>query len=228
MRSIGEPFQLFYTFFKVSIGNFLEERYVQKNFYKNLLFQKIDRELSEGYKEKSPYQISKEFLLQKGESDIHVYGETYLSTIYKVAKRIGISANDYIVEMGCGRGRASLFLASYFGCKVHGVDWIKAFTQNASQVAICNSLSSATFSCNDMLEEDLSFATVIYLYGTCLDDSTILTLISKFSTLPKGTKIITVSYSLLEYSEKPIFLLKDHFTARYPWGRTEIFIQELR
>ena len=228
MRSIGEPFQLFYTFFKVSVGNFLEERFVQKNFHKNLRFKKVDSDLAEGYKEKSPYQISKEFLQQKGEINIHVYGETYLSTMYKVAKRIGISTNDHVVEMGCGRGRTSLFLASHFGCKVHGVDWIKAFTENASQVSARNSLSCATFSCNNMIEEDLSFATVIYLYGTCLDDSTILTLIKKFSALPKGTKIITVSYSLLEYCEKPIFFLKDHFTARYPWGRTEIFIQELR
>ncbi|MCB1119201.1 MAG: hypothetical protein KDK65_04500, partial [Chlamydiia bacterium] len=84
--------------------------------------------------------------------------------------------------------------------------------------------SPATFLCQDMLAADLSKATVIYLFGTCLTDGAILTLIDHFSRLSKDIRIITVSFSLLDYVPEAPFELIDHFEAPFLFGESEVFI----
>ena len=76
-----------------------------------------------------------------------------------------------------------------------------------------------------MLKSDLTKASVIYLYGTCLKDEAISTLLFSFKELKKGTKVVTVSYPLSDYTDA--FVLKKKFIASYPWGKTEVFIQIL-
>jgi hypothetical protein len=78
------------------------------------------------------------------------------------------------------------------------------------------------FSCADFLTADLSQATVIYLYGTCLKDTTIDALADRFSTLSKEVKIITVSFPLSDYSSS--FVTRQSFIASFPWGKGEVYL----
>ena len=81
------------------------------------------------------------------------------------------------------------------------------------------------FTCGQMEEVDLSFATVIYLYGSCLEESEILNLIQKFQQLSSTVKIITVSYPLTDYSAK--FKVVEQFTASFPWGEATVYINQM-
>ena len=73
-----------------------------------------------------------------------------------------------------------------------------------------------------MFEADYKQATVIYLYGTCLDDEEIKRLVRRFEGLAPGTKVITVSYPLSEYADT--YMTHKEFPARFPWGRAQVYL----
>jgi len=75
-----------------------------------------------------------------------------------------------------------------------------------------------------MLQVDLKKATVIYLYGICLEEDVIAKLACNFNGLQPRTKVITVSYPLTEYSN--LFTVTKAFTARFPWGKAEVYLNE--
>jgi len=82
-----------------------------------------------------------------------------------------------------------------------------------------------TFLSEDFFEADLHEATVIYLYGTSMQDSEIKKLTAKFSDLRKGTKIITVSFPLSDYLDEKHFELMKCFPVEYPWGPADVYMQ---
>lgn len=204
---------------------FCQELKVRRRYYVSKTFRVIDRSLSKAYRFKTPYTLSRKFLERKGEKEVHLYGETYLTTYETIGKECGLTTKDRVLELGCGRGRGVFFLTTYFGAKVHGVEWIPQFVGIAQSIASKFHLERATFSCEDFMHTDLSGYSVIYLFGTCLKDEEIKRLIKRFQTLPKGVKIVTVSYPLTEYS--PSFTIKKEFSAPFPWGETHIYIQEV-
>ena len=97
--------------------------------------------------------------------------------------------------------------------------------QKAEQQIEKISLNNIEFKLENFLESDLKKATVIYLYGTCFDTDFIQKLIHKFSFLPKGTTIVTVSYSLVEYMPIPLFEVIKCFSAPFTWGEGDVYIQ---
>ena len=203
MRSIGEFFYLLYLRVKVFFYNWKDERSIRSLFPS---FKRLDQALLAS---PNPYRIPKAF----------PYGETPLFTFKQMADRWHITDSDYVIELGCGRGRGSFFLAHYTGCTVKGIDWTPSFISHATTVASQFPHLGVSFACKDMRQADLSRATVIYLYGTCLDEASIEALSQMFHKLPSATKIITVSYPL------PYFLVKDEFVGSFPWGKTEIYLQ---
>ena len=174
-------------------------------------FAKRDIQLLMRYFWKSPYRIARECT---GEP----YGETPLSMMDTIAKKAGITASDVVYELGCGRGRACFWLASFIGCKVVGIEYVPKLVEKAKKIHC----PLVTFLCEDYLEADLSEATVIYLYGTLLSDATVRKIAEKFRGLKKGTKIVTISYPLTDG-----FHLVKKFDVQFPWGTTSCYIQEV-
>lgn len=170
----------------------------------------------------NPYPISRKYLQSKGESEIHVYGETPLTTMHRIAQEFEFKPSDFVIELGSGRGRSAFFLREYWGCHVLGIERIPFFANKALQIVHLAGCEHISFACMDMMEADFSSATIIYLYGSCLSDDEIASLIQKFEQLPAHVKIITVSYPLSDYSEK--FKTVKQFTGSFPWGETEIFL----
>lgn len=218
MRSIGKLFKLY---LQVKRDQFREEREVKRRFYSNAPFRKTDRALKRAYLFSNPYRTSRCFLQKKGAADIHQYGETPLTSLALIAEECGIAPQDHLFELGCGRGRGVFFLSHIYGCKATGIEWISQFVDKAKKV----SSARVSFIQGDMTKADLSDASIIYLYGTCLENEVIYQLIGSFKKLKKGSKIITVSYSLLDYSEDG-FSLKKTFPVTFPWGETEVYLQE--
>lgn len=193
-------------------------------YYHSKQFLKTDISLLLMYLFHNPFSISKRFLMNKGEEDIYAYGETPLASLDIIAKEAQIGSNDRVYELGAGRGRSCFWLHSFCGCTVLGIEHIPEFVERANRIKNKLKIDGVDFICADICDVDYSEATVCYLYGTCLDDKTIKKLVNKFSKLPSGTKIITVSYPLTEYTEKTFFEVMKRFTVPYTWGEADVFI----
>lgn len=224
--SFKEFFELLWINFKVQMIALAEFfRVVFKYYTANFRFCKIDMSLLITYLFNSPYEISKKFLIEKGEKEIYLYGETPLTTLDDIARQCQITKNDTVFELGCGRGRTCFWLNSFIGCKVIGIETIPEFATRAQEIKSRFDVKNVEFRQQNMLQTDFSKATVIYLYGTCLEESFIQKLVARFQSLPAGTKVITVSYSLEDFTSLPYFEVMKRFTAKFPWGTTDVYLQ---
>ncbi len=227
MKLTGEKFYLLFLSLLVRARKMREERAVRRAFYTHGFFRRCDQAFFKTYKNVDPFRISKEYLIARGSEEIYAYGETPITVWNEIAKRTALTSSDRVIDLGCGTARGLFFLASYYGCSVVGVDWISEFVERAQKISVQVGLNErATFSTQDIVSTKLDGATLIYLYGTCLDDEMILQMIDSFKKLASGTKIVTVSFCLNEYCQPNFFCVKEEFEALFPWGRGTLFIQE--
>jgi SAM-dependent methyltransferase len=223
MRSIGDFFISFVVYFKVKWFLYKEKREVHRRFP---TFLRFENALNRAYRFHNPFRICKEFLRRNGDQFPDAYGETPIPVLAKIAQECNLNSEDVFFDLGCGRGRGAIFLSQLIGCRTVGIDWIPFFIQTAQNIITSFSPRLSThFRCSNILAADLSEATVIFLYGTCLSDEVIRSLISRFEKLSLQTKVITVSYPLRDYN--PRFHIQKQFTALFPWGKGEIYINSL-
>lgn len=216
-------------FLKIKTSIYLLTENIQNIFryYSSNNFYKIDLYFIFLYFFQNPFKLSKRFLEKKGEVDIYTYGETPLTTLELICKKCQLSTMDVVFELGCGRGRTCFWIHSFIKCRVIGVDFVPVFIQKANQIKNHFELKNIEFRLEDFLKTDLKSGTVFYLYGICLSDENIRRLIKRFERLPNGIKIITMSYSLLDFtSNKDHFKILDTFEAPFLWGSCRVFIQE--
>jgi SAM-dependent methyltransferase len=183
--------------------------------------------LASHYLFKNPHRISKAFLSKQGENP-YQFGQTPLTTLDQIARAGQILSHDVVYELGCGTGRTCFWLSIFVNCKVVGVDYLPAFIHKAQRVQQKTQQLHLDFLEADMLTVDLSFATVVYLYGTCLNNETLTLLLSNFRHLRPGARVITVSYPLTDYCDGTLFQVTNQFRARFPWGKAWVFINKKR
>lgn len=194
-------------YFRVKWFLFQERREVRRRFPSFIPF---ERALKRAYRFCNPYRLCPD-----------VYGETPLPLLSQIGETCGLSGKDVLFELGCGRGRGTLFLSHRYGCKAVGIDRVSFFIQTAKKIGYGLPIE---FQCENMLNVDLTGATVIYLYGTCLADEMIAKLSSKFEKLSFAAQIVTVSYPLCDYSSA--FVTTKQFTGLFPWGEGEIYVNQ--
>ena len=124
--------------------------------------------------------MCRKYLQERGEKEIHTYGETPLTLLERIVKQFYISKEDLVVEMGSGRGRGALYLATHVGARVRAVDHHPIFCQKLKSMQV-EGLEVVE---GDFLKADLQGASVIYLYGTMLFDEEIQELIARFKKIP--------------------------------------------
>ncbi len=212
-------------YFKTLWEDLKRQKEIKKRFYKDVKFRLIDQALLSAYYLQGPFKISKQFLQERGEEDVHLYGETPLLTFDAIAKICNLGKHDTLLELGCGRGRGLFFLSHFYGCKVVGIEQIPKFIELGKKLAKKCGLN-IDFRQKNFLEADLSSATVIYLYGTCLTDDEILHICRRFETLPPSVKIVTISYPLSDYF--PFFSVEKSFPVTFPWGDTTGYLQSVK
>lgn len=225
MKKNREFFKLFRLRFVVTWRNFVEWCKVVYRYYPNSNFRKIDIYLLRNYILQNPYRICKEFLKERGEKNVYTYGETPLTTLEKIADECKIGSQDIFYELGSGRGRSCYWLKFFVKCRVVGVEYVPTFVKIASKAGRLYEVDDVKFVYRDILDADISDATVIYFYGTSSETSFIMKLIDKLKGLPSGTKIITVSYPLTTYAAEQVFDLVKTFPAEFTWGETEVYLQ---
>jgi len=190
------------------------------------LFSPYDRAFKKAYRFSNPFQICKQFLRLRGEPQVDAYGETPLPVLARIVEECGLNKEDCILEMGCGRGRGAFFLSHLAQCLVIGVDFVPDFIKKAQVLA--SSVQpplQLQFFCQNMLDVDLSGATCIYLYGTCLSDKVIEQLMCRFEALGSDVCIVTVSYPLSDYSRR--FYTAKQWTETFQWGEGEVYLNRL-
>lgn len=223
-----EFFSLLWTNLKVSFSNIIEFFKVAFRYYGNWSFLKADVSLRLMYLFHNPFKISKRFLMNKGAEDVYAYGETPLTSMEKIVKECHITPKDTVYELGAGRGRVCFWLNTVVGCAAVGIEYIPEFVERAKLIVRRLKMQKIDFRFVDMLKADYSGATVCYLYGTCLEDESIKKLAAKFAKLPSGTKIITVSYPLTNFSEAHNFEVMRRFSVPFTWGHADVFLQVVK
>jgi SAM-dependent methyltransferase len=215
-------FKLWLLFFKVKAYLYREERAVRSLFHGDPIFKEMDQALKKSYRRVNPYRLSNQFLISQGSDERDVYGETPLTTLQKIATELELTPEDHLFELGCGRGRGVFFLRCIFGCTVTGIDWHPTFISIAQKIAELDSNDKTHFICSNFAKADLSKATAIYLYGTCLKDEEIYALAHRLAQCTLLKRILTVSFPLSDYS--PDFRTLKVFTASFPWGDADLFV----
>ncbi len=214
-------------YFKVQKRNFVEYVRVVFKYYKKISFAKVDFSLLLLYLFQNPFRIAKNFLLERGEKEVYLYGETPLTTMDQIAIDCTIKKQDTVFELGCGRGRCCFWLNAFVGCQVVGIEYVPLFIERANKIKNLFNVQGLEFRDADMLETSFEGVTFFYLYGTCYDTEFIEKLIEKFQKCPAGTKIVTVSYALNDYCDDPIFTLVKQFPAVFTWGEADVYLQIL-
>jgi len=222
---IKEMSELLWLNLKVSTIDLIEYLRVIYRYYWTKSFIQVDAYLVGSYLFNNPFGISKEFLKRRGDQEVYAYGETPLTSLEQISKECRLNASDMVFELGCGRGRTCFWLHQYIGCRVVGIEQIPEFIQRANRIKDKFHVAGVEFREGDMLQADLTGVTAIYLFGTCLDRPFIEKLAKKFEKLPSGTKIITVSFPITEYTDKPVFEVMKRFPVKFNWGTTDAFLQ---
>lgn len=210
----------------VSFKELYEYLLVIVNYYLSFTFFKWDTALLSKYIFDCPYGISKRFLMERGESNVYAYGETPLTSLDRIIREAEIQPKDHFYELGCGRGRGCFFVHARLKCSVVGIDFVPTFIQNAKAVKAAYGIEGIEFIQGDFTEVEMEDATVVYLYGTCLEEETVQGLKTKFKRLKPGTKIITVSEGLNETEQETFKLIKS-FPCRFNWGKADVFVHEV-
>lgn len=219
-----EILKLFALRFKVSFKNLIENTRVFFRYWRNPRFMTADFGLFLTYLFNNPFTISKRFLVEKGESDLYQYGETPLTTLEKIMQKCGVTSKDTVYEFGSGRGRTSFWLSQYLGCKTIGIEQVPAFVERANKLVERRGMKNISFKQEDFCKAAYEGATVVYLYGTCLNEEEITKLSERLSRLPSGTKIITVSFPLTDYDQTHSFEVMKRFRLPFTWGDADVFL----
>ncbi len=180
--------------------------------YHNLFFALIDLLLGIHY-----FLISARLTNRKS-----LYGETPLTTLDLIARQCRILSHDIVYELGCGTGRTCFWLRAFVKCRVIGIDHCETFIRRGERLRKWFRVEGLSFEQSEFEKADLRGATVVYLYGTALEDSEIEMLAAKFATL--DAKIITVSYPLCEYDAR--FETVKEFKGAFPWGNATIYLNK--
>ncbi|USE38176.1 hypothetical protein [Endozoicomonas sp. SCSIO W0465] len=174
----------------------------------------------------SPYAVSRRYQRRIKADNIHVYGETPLTSLALIAERSGVTAEDHVFELGAGSGFTSVWLQGVKRCQVTAIEQIPLFCWRLQRTSQRMRLDGITVRCEDYMESSLEDASIIYLYGSNLEDHVITGLAERLAELPAGIKIITVSYALQPFLHQQAFKVTDRFTVPFEWGEAEVYLQQ--
>ncbi len=194
-------------------------------FYKTPRFLVIDLLFFTFYFFSNPYRICRRFFEENPCDEKQFYGETPLTTWVEIAEKADLGEKDWVYELGCGRGKGVFWLHCLKGCRVTGIDLNPVFIQKAIKINKIFKWPDVQFIEKNMLNADFKDATAIYLYGTSLSNNSIAQLAKRFEPLPSGTKIITVSFPLTGFTQKPLFKPTAQFKGNFLWGEADIYVQ---
>ncbi|TLX79275.1 MAG: SAM-dependent methyltransferase, partial [Thaumarchaeota archaeon] len=109
----------------------------------------------------------------------------------EIFRFVQLNKDDVFYHLGCGNGSGIAIALEEFGVKkVVGIDNDKEKNSFAKKLLEEKKISNGILQCQDVLESDISDATVILFWFS--DQNIIEKMMPKFSNLKEGCRIITI------------------------------------
>lgn len=176
----------------------------------------------------SPFRIIRIFDEVHPDSPIGPYGETDFRAFEKLLDGFKIPTTATVADLGSGRGRLCFWLRYVRKqSRVIGIERQRLMVERATRLQRWFAVDNLSFELGDWEKRPLDGVDVCYLYGPAMTDERILTAATRLQRLPAGSKIITVSAWLGEVMPHRFELVKT-LPIRFPWGKTEAFLQTVR
>lgn len=165
----------------------------------------------------------------------HTYGEVTPEGFSGMLADVEYKKGGVFYDLGSGTGKG-VILSAMFGdfSKIVGIEIIEELFKTSKNILSrfdqevrllldpVKQNSKIDFINSNFLEYDFSDADLIFTHSTCFYDELMLALERKFSNLNKGTKVITVTKSLISPLFK--FLKSDEYLMT--WGKATVNFYE--
>ena len=160
-----------------------------------------------------------------------VYGETPVLTYVTLMRLAGITRDDMVIDLGCGRGLGLMGAALFYGVRARGIEIVPTLLERARKVAHDVGLEGqVTWTCGDILEEDLSEGSIFYVASTTFDRRIMSLLSDRLAEVGRqrareGRSPLTV-FTLTRELHPPFAVTWSH---RYPmtWGWATVYCHHL-
>ncbi|NDD30952.1 MAG: hypothetical protein EB084_22075 [Proteobacteria bacterium] len=156
-----------------------------------------------------------------------VYGETPAFTMLAMLARVGISPEDTLIDLGCGRGIAVMAAALEWPLSAVGIDALPTFVERGNVIARRLGIDDrVTLRHENFVDADLSQGTVFYAAATTFERDIIDTVAEKVarqaSSAKRPLRFITLSQPLL-----PPWKMVEKLTLPMTWGRNTVYFHVL-
>jgi hypothetical protein len=168
-------------------------------------------------------------------SKAHTYGEVTPEGFSAMLKDMGSPATGAFFDLGSGTGKG-IVLASLFGnfSKMMGIEMLEDLYQESKKVLsryeevvrpiLPGEKKQQVLDVlyGDFLEQDFSYADVVFVHSTCFHDELMVALERKCLLLKKGAKVLLVTKTFQSHFFK--FLKSDEYTMT--WGKATVNFYE--
>jgi tocopherol O-methyltransferase len=151
------------------------------------------------------------------EPGIRSHSKALINMNNALAKRVGITPEDRVLDAGCGYGGSAIWLAEQKGCRVVGINilafQLKKARRCAVQRGVADKASFTEADCTDTRLPDRSFSVVWGLESIVHVPDKPAFIAEAFRLLKSGGRIVIAEYTLRETPE-----LSQHERAELrPW-----------
>ena len=176
---------------------------------------------------RNPWRVQSDYARKTGRGEPHQYGETPIPVMKQVCDLAEIGPDDHFLDLGSGLGRFCFRLRLMEGTTATGIEEIPLFRHGSSMIAESLRIDRLEFLEEDFTErESYTEFTVVYFYELFFEDETTRRILEHLhATLSPGSRLVTVSYPAEEYAPGR-FEVTAKQEATFPWGKTEIYVQE--
>jgi hypothetical protein len=170
-----------------------------------------------------------EFISRKGGSS--VYGEILPESLQHILDDIKLTKKDVFWDLGNGLGKVCLQTAACTPATVYGVELAKTRVDLAQSVLKkidqqykLNLHKKCSFSYGNILDADLSKATVVYMCSTCYPEKLMMDIANKLAHNKKPLRVLT----LKSLPEHPSFKLVKTYHEKMTWSSdSAVYLYEL-
>ena len=171
-----------------------------------------------------------EFISKKGGSS--VYGEILPTSLQHILDDIKLTKKDIFWDLGSGLGKVCLQTAACTPASVYGVelsktrvDLAQSILKKIDQKYKLNLHKKCAISYGNILDVNLSKATVVYMCSTCYPDKLMLDIANKLAKNKKPLRVLT----LKSLPDHPSFKLIKTYHEKMTWSSdSSVYLYELQ